>query len=43
MIGYKGLPGFFYIKWKEGEREQDSGTTERDSVCERQSIAARER
>jgi hypothetical protein len=23
----------FYIKQKEGEREQDSGETERESVC----------
>jgi hypothetical protein len=43
MIGWKGLPGFFYIKWKEGEKELDSGETERESVCERQSIAERER
>ncbi len=45
MIRWKGLPGFFYIKWKEGEREGNSGETEseRDSVCERQSIEARER
>jgi len=27
------LPVFFNIKWKEGEREQDSGGTE--SVCAR--------
>ncbi len=27
----KGLPGIFYIKQKEGEREQDSGET----VCAR--------
>ncbi len=35
----------FYIKWKEGEREQDSGVTqrERECVCERQSIADRGR
>ena len=25
----------FYIKWKEGEREQDSGVTERERVCAR--------
>ncbi len=43
MIGCKGFPGFFYIKWKEGEREQDSRETERESTCKRQSIAARER
>jgi len=30
MIGWKGLPGFFYIKWKEGEKELDSGETERE-------------
>ncbi len=29
-----------YIKWK-GGREQDSGETERESVCERQSIVDR--
>jgi hypothetical protein len=34
---------FLNIKWKEGERELDSGETERESVLERQSIAARER
>jgi hypothetical protein len=34
---------FFNIKWKEGERELDSGETERESVGERQSVAARER
>jgi hypothetical protein len=36
---------FFYIKQKEGERELDSGETERESerVHERQSIAAKER
>ncbi len=35
----------FYIKWKEGEREQDSGDTERERecVCERQSIVGRGR
>jgi hypothetical protein len=43
MIVCKGLPGLFYIKQKEGERKQDSGETERESVCERQSIAARGR
>ncbi len=25
---------FFYIKWKEGERERDSRETEREHVCE---------
>jgi len=40
MTGCKCLP-VFYIKPKEGEREQDSGETE--SVCERQSIVARGR
>ncbi len=29
------------MKWKEGEREQDSGKTERESVCERLSVAER--
>jgi hypothetical protein len=29
----------YYIKQKEGEREQDSGVTQRESVCKRQSIA----
>ncbi len=44
MIGCKGLPVFFiYIQQKEGEREQDRGETERDSVCERQIIVARGR
>ncbi len=28
-----------YIKQKEGEREQDSGDTERESVCERWRMA----
>ena len=41
MIGCKGRPGYFYIKWKEGEREQDSGETERESVCERWNMAER--
>jgi hypothetical protein len=36
MIGCKGRPGYFYIKWKEGEREQDSGETERERVCVRE-------
>jgi hypothetical protein len=31
MMGCKGQLGFFYIKWKEGEREQVSG----DTVCVR--------
>ncbi len=31
-----------YVKWNEGEREQDSRETERDSVCERQSMAKTE-
>ncbi len=26
---------FFYIKWEEGEREQDSGETERERACAR--------
>jgi hypothetical protein len=39
----KRLARDFYIKWKEGEREQDSRETERESVCERQSVAGRER
>ncbi len=34
MITQKCLPGFFYIKRKEGERERDSGETERKCVCE---------
>ncbi len=33
MIGCKGLPGF-YIRWKEGGREQDSRETERECVWE---------
>ncbi len=33
----------FYTKQKEGEREQDSGETERESVCQRKSIAERGR
>jgi len=33
MIGCKDLPGFLYIKQKEGEREQDSRETEK--VCVR--------
>jgi hypothetical protein len=33
MIGWKGLPGFF-IKRKEGERDLDSGETERECVRE---------
>ncbi len=33
-MGCKGLPGVFYIKLKEGEREQDSGETERECVRE---------
>jgi hypothetical protein len=36
MIGCKGLPGFFCVKQKEGEREQDSGETERECVCVRE-------
>ncbi len=39
----KRIAGDFYIKRKEGEREQDSGETERESMCERQSFAGRER
>ena len=34
--------GFLYIKQKEGQ-EQDSGKTERESMCERQSIVGRGR
>ncbi len=34
IISQTSLPGFFYIKRKEGEREQDSGETERECVCE---------
>jgi hypothetical protein len=30
-----------YMNWKEGEKEQDSGETERERVCERQSVAER--
>jgi len=30
-----------YMKWKEGEREQDTGETERECVCERGKVAAR--
>jgi hypothetical protein len=31
MIGSKGLSGFFYIKWKEGESELDN----RERACMR--------
>ncbi len=34
MTGSKGQPGFFYIKQKEGAREQDSRETERECVWE---------
>ncbi len=27
---------YIYMKWKEGEREQDAGETERESVRERE-------
>ncbi len=30
-----------YMKWKEGKRVLDSGETERECVCERQSVAER--
>ncbi len=32
MIGWIGLPGFFYIKQQEGERELNGGETERECV-----------
>jgi hypothetical protein len=43
MIGCKGFARDFYFKWKEGEREQDSEEIQRESMCERQSIAERGR
>jgi hypothetical protein len=43
MIGCKGLPGFSYIKHKEGGREQDSGETERECVCERSRALGQEK
>ncbi len=33
LISWEWLPGFFYIKRKEGEWEQDSGETEREREC----------
>ena len=30
-----------YMKWKEGEREQDRGETERERGCESMRVAAR--
>jgi len=33
---------FFYIKWEEGEREQDSGETERERVREAEHCGERE-
>jgi hypothetical protein len=33
-ISQKCLPRVFYIKQKEGEREQDSGETESERICE---------
>jgi hypothetical protein len=32
----------FYIRWKEGEREQDSGETERESVFTRGRVLQQE-
>jgi hypothetical protein len=32
---------FFYIKWKEGEREWDSGETERECVREAEHCSKR--
>jgi hypothetical protein len=32
MIKWKGLPVFFNIQQKEGERELDSGATDRERV-----------
>jgi hypothetical protein len=45
MIGCNGFTGYFCIKWKEGEREQDSGETEREYVqeaeeCDERKIAS---
>jgi hypothetical protein len=37
-VGHKH-GSYIYMKWKEGEREQDAGETER--VCERGMVAAR--
>ncbi len=42
MIGWKGLPGFFKSNRKKG-KESWIAERQRESVCERQSIAARER
>jgi hypothetical protein len=42
MIGYRGLPGFFISNRKKGE-ESEIAERQRESVCERQSIATRER
>jgi hypothetical protein len=39
----KRLARDFYIKWKEGEREQDNRETERECVWEWQSVAGRGR
>ncbi len=41
--GPKRFAEGFFIKQKLGEREQDSGETKRERVCERQSIAGRGR
>jgi hypothetical protein len=35
ILYYKWFARDFYIKQKEGEREQDSGDTERECVCAR--------
>ncbi len=41
MITWKWMPGF-YIKQSEWGREQDSGETERETVCERQCVTESE-
>jgi hypothetical protein len=42
MIGCKGLPGFFISNGKKG-KESKIVERPRESGCERQSLAARER
>jgi hypothetical protein len=43
MIMWKGLPVFFYIKQREGERELDGGETERERVWEAQNCGTMKR
>ncbi len=43
IIRWKGLPGFFYILRKEGERELDSRDTHTHTHTERERERERER